>query len=78
MLSSFSTPSSREVPWKTLPKNDPVFRDQIRPFDFRPTATQQHAADHWAKLMRDEFALTKKEAALEADFNRYVVQDILE
>jgi hypothetical protein len=27
--------------------------------------------------MRDEFALSKKETALEADFNRYVVQDIL-
>jgi hypothetical protein len=57
--------------------NSKTVETALRTFDFKPTEAQQHAANHWAKLMRDEFALSKKETALEADFNRYVVQDIL-
>jgi type I restriction-modification system DNA methylase subunit len=46
-------------------------------FDFAPSEAQKAAADHWAVQMRDEYQLHQKETALEADFNRYVVQDIL-
>lgn len=46
-------------------------------FDFHPSEQQTAAAQRWAALMRDDFLLSQKETALEADFNRYVVQDIL-
>jgi hypothetical protein len=49
----------------------------LHAFSFYPTEQQKSAASHWAGLMRDEFLLGQKETALEADFNRYVVQDIL-
>jgi len=49
----------------------------LHAFDFTPSDAQLSAASHWAGLMRDEFLLSQKETALEADFNRYVVQDVL-
>ncbi|HEX3885003.1 MAG TPA: N-6 DNA methylase [Stellaceae bacterium] len=49
----------------------------LQAFDFTPSSAQQDAASHWAMLMRDEFLLSRKETSLEADFNRYVVQDVL-
>jgi hypothetical protein len=49
----------------------------VRGFDFKPSDTQRESASRWAKLMRDEFLLRQKETALEADFNRYIVQDVL-
>ncbi len=57
--------------------NSKTLEAALRTFDFAPSETQQAAANHWAALMRDEFALGQKETALEADFNRYVVQDVL-
>jgi type I restriction-modification system DNA methylase subunit len=57
--------------------NPKTIEAALRAFDFKPSEAQQAAANHWSGLMRDEFALRKKETALEADFNRYVVQDIL-
>ena len=49
----------------------------LHAFDFTPSDAVRAAASHWAKLMRDEFLLSRKETALEADFNRYIVQDVL-
>ena len=49
----------------------------LHAFAFTPTEAQQGAASHWARLMRDEFFLSQKETALEADFNRYIVQEVL-
>src|SRR5665213_1062314 len=57
--------------------NPKTLEAALRAFDFAPTDAQQAAASHWAGLMRDQFLLSRKETALEADFNRYVVQDIL-
>ncbi len=57
--------------------NPKTLEAALQAFDFAPTSGQQSAASHWAKLMRDEFLLSQKETALEADFNRYVVQDVL-
>ena len=44
---------------------------------FAPNEQQQAAATRWAALLRDQYSLSLKETSLEADFNRYVVQDIL-
>jgi len=49
----------------------------LQAFDFTPSSAQQDAASHWAALMRDVFLLSRKETSLEADFYRYVVQDVL-
>lgn len=57
--------------------NSKTLEAALRTFDFTPRDAQQGAASHWAKLMRDEFLLSQKETALEADFNRYIVQDVL-
>jgi type I restriction-modification system DNA methylase subunit len=57
--------------------NSKTLEAALRAFDFTPSDAQQSAASHWAKLMRDEFLLSQKETALEADFNRYIVQDVL-
>jgi hypothetical protein len=57
--------------------NPKTLEAALRAFDFTPSGVQQGAASHWAKLMRDEFLLSQKETALEADFNRYIVQDVL-
>ncbi|MBV9570285.1 MAG: hypothetical protein JO056_03500 [Alphaproteobacteria bacterium] len=46
-------------------------------FSFAPNATQLEAAKKWAELVRSGFIWRPKETSLEADFNRYVVQDIL-
>ena len=46
-------------------------------FAFQPTPVQQEAARKWAELVRSGFVWRPKETSLEADFNRYVVQDIL-
>ncbi|HXQ50407.1 MAG TPA: N-6 DNA methylase [Stellaceae bacterium] len=57
--------------------NPKTLEAALQAFDFAPSDAQRSAAIHWAKLMRDEFLLSQKETALEADFNRYVVQDVL-
>lgn len=57
--------------------NNKTVADALAGFDFRPTEAQSVAAAHWAALMRNEFLLARKETALEADFNRYIVQDVL-
>jgi hypothetical protein len=57
--------------------NPKALEAALQAFDFTPSDAQQGAASHWAKLMRDEFLLSQKETALEADFNRYIVQDVL-
>jgi hypothetical protein len=53
--------------------NAKTLESALRAFAFAPSGVQQAAASHWAKLMREEFLPSRKETALEADFNRYVV-----
>ncbi len=57
--------------------NPKTLEAALRGFDFKPSDTQQESASRWAKLMRDAFLLRQKETALEADFNRNIVQDVL-
>jgi hypothetical protein len=57
--------------------NPKALEAALQAFDFTPSDAQYSAAAHWARLMRDEFLLGQKETALEADFNRYIVQDVL-
>jgi hypothetical protein len=57
--------------------NPKTLQAALQAFDFRPSEAQWSAASHWAALMRDEFLLSQKETALEGDFSRYVVQDVL-
>src|SRR5271170_3481712 len=57
--------------------NSKTLEAALRAFDFKPTETQLSAAEIWADRMRDDFLLRLKETALEADFNRYVVQEVL-
>ena len=57
--------------------NPKTLQAALQAFDFRPSEAQWSSASHWAALMRDEFLLSQKETALEGDFNRYVVQDVL-
>ena len=57
--------------------NPKTLEAALHAFDFAPSDAQSRAASHWAGLMRDEYFLSRKETALEADFNRYIVQDVL-
>lgn len=49
----------------------------LKSFAFTPSERQSAAAKQWSELVRSSFIWRQKETALEADFNRYVVQDIL-
>ena len=49
----------------------------MRAFAFEPTQQQLAGAAHWSNLLRSGLFMGVKETALEADFNRYVVQDVL-
>ena len=57
--------------------NPKTIEAALHAFDFAPSDAQPKAASHWTHLMRDEYLLSRKETALEADFNRYIVQDVL-
>jgi hypothetical protein len=46
-------------------------------YHFEPTSGQLTAARQWAKLIRDGLIEKVKETALEADFRRYIIEDIL-
>lgn len=46
-------------------------------YSFEPTADQLAAATKWAKLIRDGLIGKVKETALEADFRRHVIEDVL-
>ena len=46
-------------------------------YDFEPTAQQLAAAQRWSKLIRDGLIERVKETALEADFRRYIIEDVL-
>lgn len=60
----------------------PLFRSKtieaaLVSYDFTPSATQLAGAKKWAELVRSSFVWRPKETALEADFKRYVVEDVL-
>src|SRR5947207_3122009 len=57
--------------------NPKVLQAALNSFEFNPSQALLGAASRWAELMRDEFLLSRKETALEGDFSRYVVQDVL-
>jgi hypothetical protein len=44
---------------------------------FEPTAQQLAAASRWAKLIRDGLINNVKETALEADFRRFIIEEVL-
>jgi hypothetical protein len=57
--------------------NPETLEPAVKSFDFCPSEAQLSAASHWAELMRDGFLINQKQTALEAEFNCYVVQDVL-
>src|SRR5690348_15787792 len=57
--------------------NPKVISTALAGYGFEPSATQLEAARQWAELVRSSFVWRPKETALEADFKRYVVQDVL-
>jgi hypothetical protein len=46
-------------------------------YRFEPSSEQLTAAQRWAKLIRDGLIEKVRETALEADFRRYIIEDIL-
>ena len=46
-------------------------------YHFEPSSEQLTAAQRWANLIRDGLIEKVRETSLEADFRRYIIEDIL-